>query len=624
MAIISPQVAWPYTVASILEDFCFSLGLQAESQIMITIDWVVVLVYALLALAIGVYFTHRAGKNIESYFVGGRSLPWWAIGFSTVATFTSAGSASAFTMLVYTGGLLGNWWWWIPWMIWMPLVAVIWSKFWRRLGIVSTAEFVEVRYGGRASGIFRSVAAIYFSLGWAVVLIAYVTGWITKSVGPSLGWSNMAVILFAAAVTLFYTLLGGLLGAVYSEVFQFAFFVLANVIFIPVVIRRLGGLGNVYQSVEKIAGAQFFRATPPGGAFTGLTIFALVLQGLFFAASPAGGEGFTAQKFMSARNEFHAQVGQLFNAFLSLVVRVIPFFFLGILGVAAFPHSRVAGERVWGDLVKLFGPPGLKGLLIAGEFAAYQSAVSTELNWGASYLVNDLYKRQINPGASERHYVWAGRMATFGLLVIALMVAGFFVKGMMAWFLFINNVMIAFILPLSWLRFFWWRLNIWGEIAALAGGLPLSYIVWFVFDFAHKPFWEGFLLLFGAGWVVIVAVTLATAPEKRETLMEFYLRCRPPGFWGEIAKSISPEEHRRLRAETWSDIYECALGIAFCTGVVVMTAELFGRHWAVASSWGLVTAVTFGLFCSRWSGKGIFKQLRSDDFPKPDDFSPYD
>ncbi len=576
---------------------------------MTPLDWAVIAVYALLALGIGAYFTRRAGKNIESYFVGSRSLPWWAIGFSTVATFTSAGSASAFTMLIYNGGLLGNWWWWIPWMIWMPLVAVIWSKFWRRLKIVSTAEFVEVRYGGRAASIFRSVAAIYLSFGWAVVLMAYVTGWLTKSVGPVLGWNKSTIIVFAATLTLVYTLLGGLLGAVYSEVFQFALFVLANVIFIPVVIHRLGGLGHIYHAVERSAGASFFHATPPGGDFTGLTIFALVLQGLFFAASPAGGEGFTAQKFMSAKNEFHAQVGQLFNAFLSLVVRVIPFFFLGIIAVAAFPHHSIAGERVWGELVKIFGPPGLKGLLVAGEFAAYQSAVSTEMNWGASYLINDLYKRQIKPGASDRHYVWAGRVATFGLLVIALVMAQFLVKGMMAWFLFINNVMIAFILPLAWLRFFWWRLNIWGEIAALAGGLPLSYYIWFVLDFAHKPFWQGFLLLFGSGWLVIVTVTLLTAPEKRETLIEFYRRCRPPGLWGEIAQSVSPEERHRMRRETLSDVYECALGVAFCTGAVATTADLFGRHWISSVIWLVTTIVTFAIFWKRWSRKGVFQQL---------------
>ncbi len=570
------------------------------------LDWTVMVVYALMALAIGAYFTRRAGRNLESYFVGSRSLPWWAIGFSTVATFTSAGSSSAFTMLVYSGGLLGNWWWWIPWMIWMPLVAVIWSKFWRRLKIVSTAEFVEVRYGGRAASIFRSVAAVYFSFGWAVVLMAYVTGWLTKSVGPILGWRNSSIIIFAASLTLIYTLLGGLLGAVYSEVFQFAFFLIANVLFIPLVVHRLGGLGHIYAAIKT---PSFFQATPPGDGFTGLTLVALVLQGLFFAASPAAGEGFTAQKFMSARNEFHAQVGQLFNAFLSLVVRVVPFIFLGIVAAAAFPDHGVPGDRAWAMLVHRFAFPGLKGLLVAGEFAAYQSAVSTEMNWGASYLINDLYRRQIKPHASDRHYVWAGRVATLGLLMVALLVAHFLVKGMMAWFLFINNVMIAFILPLAWLRFFWWRLNIWGEIAALVGGLPLSYLIWFVWGFAHKPFWEGFLLLFGLGWVVIVTVTLLTAPEARQTLAEFYRRCQPPGFWGEIARQLPAEQRRAVRAETWNDLIECALGISFCTASVAATANLFGRHWLPATLWLLAMAITFGLFWKRWSDRGVFRRL---------------
>lgn len=573
------------------------------------LDWAIVGAYTLLALTIGVYFTRRASRGIEGYFMGGRSLPWWAIGFSAVATFTSAGSASAFTMLVFNDGLLGNWWWWIPWMIWMPLVAVIWSKFWRRLKIVSTAEFVEVRYGGRAAGIFRSVAAIYFSFGWAVVLMAYVTGWLAYSVGPILGWSAKSVILFAATLTVIYTMLGGLLGAVYSEVFQFILFVLANVIFIPVVIHQLGGLGHIYAEVAHNAGPGFFRATPPGGDFTGATIFALVMQGLFFAASPAGGEGFTAQKFMAAKNEFHAQVGQLFNALLSLVVRVIPFFFLGIVAAAVFPHGSIAGERVWAELVRKFGLPGLTGLLVAGELASYQSAISTEMNWGASYLINDLYKRLIKKSASERHYVWAARIATLVLLLCALFLGYFVVHGMMAWFLFINNVMIAFILPLAWLRFFWWRLNIWGEISALVLGLPLSFVIWFPLGYSHRPFWEGFLLIFGLGWLVILTVTFLTPPEKREVLENFYRLCKPPGFWGEITRVLPEGERRALRAELRNDITECALGIAFCMGSVAATAELFGKHWLAAGIWAAIAAVTFYFFVRRWIRRGIFTSL---------------
>lgn len=576
-----------------------------------TLDWAVVALYALCALLIGIYFTRRASRGIEGYFMAGRSLPWWAIGFSAVATFTSAGSASAFTMLVFSDGLLGNWWWWIPWVIWMPLVAVIWSKFWRRLKIVSTAEFVQVRYGGRAASIFRSIAAVYFSFGWAVVLMAYVTAWLTHSVGPILGWSNGAVVVFAASLTLIYTVLGGLLGAVYSEIFQFVLFIFANLVFIPFLIHRMGGLTAIYAAVARNAGPSFFIATPPGGEFTTLTILALALQGLFFAASPAGGEGFTAQKFMAARNEFHAQVGQLFNALLSLVVRVIPFLFLGLIAAAAFPRHSIAGEQVWGELVRRYSFPGLTGLLVAGELASYQSAVSTEMNWGASYLINDLYKRFIRKDASDRHYVWAARIATVLLLALAVFMGYVLVHGMMSWFLFINNVMIAFILPLAWLRFFWWRLNIWGEIAALVIGLPLSYVIWFPLGYAHHPFWQGFLMIFGAGWVVIITVTMLTPPEGREVLENFYRLCRPPGLWGEITRVLPVEERQAARAELCRDIYECALGIIFCATSTAATADFFGRHFRGGIVNVLVAGVSLFVFVRRWRRRGIFRALGS-------------
>lgn len=576
-----------------------------------SIDWAIVGAYAVIAMAIGAYFTHRASRGIESYFVGERSLPWWVIGFSSVASYSSAGTASAITMLVFTGGLLGNWWWWVPWAIWMPLVAVLWSKFWRRLRVVSTAEFVQVRYGGRAASLFRSVAAIYFSFGWSVVLMAYITGWLTKAIGPILGWSDLKVILFAASLALAYTMLGGLLGAAYSEIFQFLVFLVANVIFVPVVIHSAGGLRHIYNAIGGTFGDTFFKATPPGGEFTGLTILALVLQGLFFAASPTAGEGFTAQKFMAAKNEMHAQVGQLFNTVFSLVIRVIPFIFLGLAGAALYGRGG-NGETLWGNLVARFAFPGLTGLLVAAELAAYQGTISTEMNWGASFLINDLYRRVLVTGKTDKHYVVASRIATLLLLTTALLVAYFAVHGMMAWFLFINNVMIAFILPLAWLRFMWWRLNIWGEIVALAGGLPLSYIVWFVLDYAHKPFWKGFLLLFGAGWAVIVLVTLLTPPEKIEVLTEFYRRCKPPGLWGPVTGALPPAEREAARREMRLDAANCALGVVFTLSAVAATTNLYGRHQAAALGWLALAAVTSYLFLRSWSDRGIFRALRND------------
>lgn len=575
-------------------------------------DWLVIICYSAIAMAIGIYFTRRASGGVETYFVGGRSLPWWVIGFSSVASYSSAGTASAITMLVFTEGILGNWWWWLPWAIWMPLVAVLWSKFWRRLRVVSTAEFVEVRYGGKAASIFRSVAAVYFSFGWAVLLMAYITGWLTRGIGPILGWTNLEVILFGASLALLYTMMGGLLGVAYSEIFQFFVFLIANAVFVPIVLRSAGGLSHIYTVVEHTRGAQFFRATPPGSQFDAMTVLALVLQGLFFAASPTAGEGFTAQKFMAARNEVHAQVGQMFNTVFSLVIRVVPFILLGLAGAALYgPGGN--GETLWGDLVARFAGPGLMGLLVAAELAAYQGTISTEMNWGASFLINDLYRRVLVKDKSEKHYVLASRVATVLLLICALLVAYFAVQGMMSWFLFINNVMIAFILPLAWLRFMWWRMNIWGEIAALAGGLPLSYIVWFPLGFSNRPFWQGFLLLFGSGWIVILITTLLTPAESPEVLAEFYRRCTPPGLWGPVRRKLSAEARHEIARESRIDLWNCVLGVLFALGVVACTASLYGRHFLESAIFGVITFVSGALFIKSWKDRGIFRGLQEID-----------
>ena len=287
---------------------------------------------------------------------------------------------------------------------------------------------------------------------------------------------------------------------------------------------------------------------------------------------------------------------------------------------AAYYGRAANGETLWGDLVARFSFPGLTGLLVAAELAAYQGTVSTEMNWGASFLINDLYKRVLVKNKSQKHYVLAGRLATFLLLGTALSLAYFQVKGMLSWFLFINNVMIAFILPLAWLRFMWWRLNIWGEIAALAGGLPLSYVIWFVLDFAHKPFWQGFLLLFGAGWIVIVLVTLLTPPERAEVLAEFYRRCKPPGFWRPVTQTLSPEERTLAQSEMRLDVWNCVLGILFCLSAVALTTNLFGRHWLSSVAWAALATTSCYLFLRSWWQRGIFRSLQGapeDSNPQP-------
>ena len=584
-----------------------------------TLDWGVVGLYFFFMLAVGLYFTRRASRSVADYFVSGRNLPWWVIALSAVATYTDAGLAPAVTMLTYQGGLLGNAVWWIPYVIWMPLGAVLWSKYWRRLGTVTSAEMLSIRYSGRFAHVYRAVYSVFMSFGFIVVLMGYVSGWLGAALGPILGWQPVHLILFAGVIAAAYTVTSGLYGVAYTDAFQFGIFLLGNIILVPIALAAAGGMDGVYHSIQVLRGpsaTSFFRVTLPAPGLDSLTILAFVVQGLFFAASPTGGEGFTAQRFMAARNEFHAQVGQLFNTLLTLIVRVVPFLFLGMIAAALYaPKSVAEPGELWARLVHAYAPPGLMGLLVAGIFAAYMATISTQMNWGASYIVNDLYRPFLRPGKTERHYIWVGRTGSILIFAMSLVVAYFFVHGLRAWFLFINSVVFAFILPLSWLRFFWWRLNIYGEAAALIIGLPLSYIVWFPLGFSNEavhPFWHGFLLLFGLGVAAIVAISYLTPPERIETLRDFYGRCRPPGLWGPVTASIAPEEHAAIRAETARDLVDCALGIAFAGSAIMSVIAALGRHWSTLSVALAVLAVSGGMFIGRWSRRGMFRSLAAE------------
>jgi len=575
-------------------------------------DWIIIAAYCIFMLYLGFHFTPKASESMEGYFIAGRKLPWWVIGFSAAATYTDAGAAPAFTMLVFQSGLIGNWWWWITFAIWMPLVAVIWSKFWRRLRIVTTAEFMELRYGGKEARIFRGIYALYMSLGWAVLLNGYVIGWFLRAMGPIFKWSDFELIIFAAGLVLIYSILSGLFGVVYTDVVQFLVFFSANIILIPIILHKVGGLNTVFNQVVSQRGADFFHPLPPFGEIAGMTLFFLFIQGLFFASSPAGGEGYTAQRFMAAKNEFHAQTGQLFNALITLIIRVTPFLFLGIIAAAILPLASTSPERVWGILVSRFSLPGLTGLLVAGELAAFMSTIDTHINWGSSFLVNDLYRQFLKKKAPEKHYVFVGRLSTLFVIILSVFVGYFLVNQMMAWFLFINSVMVAFILPLSWLRFFWWRHNVYGEAAAIIIGLPLSYIIWFPLGFSQTdkhPFWHGFFLLFALGWIVIILSDMLTRPEKKEKLKEFYRKCRPPGFWGPVKAEIEGTERKAIKKENLQDIADCFLGALFCLSAVGALSTFFSKEWVLFFILLFLCLGSGGWFLRRWKKRGVFASL---------------
>ncbi len=575
------------------------------------LDWIVIICLLLVSLGFGLLFSRntRSGGTV-SYFVAGRKLRWWAIGLSNTATYQSG--AGGFVMLILTFGLVGNWIWWASWIIWMPLVAIIWAPMWRRMKINTTAELITLRYGGRKAIVARKAYAFISCFGFSVLLIGYITGFFVKTIAPIIQVSELQVLLILGGITLIYTMFGGLAGVVYVDVMQFLFMLVGSFLFMFLAIRQYGGLPEILSQIEHIR-PDALKIIPPTDSFGWPLLLILLLQGFFFAGSPTAGEGSTAQRFMAAESEKQAMKGQLFNTFLALSLRTIPIIGIGLVCLLVFTVGKPDGGyqldiddpvHAWGMLINQIKlPTGLKGLLVAIEVAAYLSTLSTLINWGSSFVVNDLLpKRMVK---SNRQQLLSGRLTTLVLFVGAGTVAVFFVENMISWFVFINSAMVIFLLPLSWFRFFWWRFNAWGELAAIILGLPLSVYVWFVLDYQNKSMWQGLAILFGLSMVILIAITLLTKPEDKDLLRTFYERCRPPGIWGKIrpkTEELKPltegKRHKGL-------ILNSALGILCCLGLVLFTNALFTMAFGVLLLGILLTLLTGLLLLKRLSKRQI-------------------
>jgi Na+/proline symporter len=564
-------------------------------------------------MIVGMLYTRSAStKGQEGFFTANRNLSWWSLGISNSATYQSG--LGAFVMLIFLFGFSGNWLWWAQWIIWMPLVAIIWSKMWQRMRIVTTAELISIRYGGKTSVFARRAYALIMCL-FSIITMAYITGFFAKTIAPLVPMSMVSILLLFGTVTLIYTLTGGLMGSVMVSVVQMIIMIVGSLVFLAIIIPQQGGWSSIISHVESIRhGALSLNPvsdiTPP------LTLLMFVILGLFFAGSPTAGEGMTAQRFMAAKNEKHALGGQLFSTFISLCLRIIPLVGLGIICITMFwsgdlvskygqaPHGfKMLGDPAyaWGELIKASHlPPGFIGLLVATEVAAYMSTLSALINWGSSFIVNDFYK-EIKHDISKKQEVKISRITTLILFIVAALIAILFVDDMVSWFIFINSIVVIFWLPLAYFRFFWPRFNVWGEMAATILGLPLTVLFWFILDFQHKPIWQGTGMLFIIALSVITLVTIITPRESDETLKNFYMRCRPPAGWKKLRMKYPslPGHDQTLR----SQIFDCLLGIFACFGLSMATNAVFIGNWLIIIL-GSCSAIGFGAWLIKRSFTG--------------------
>jgi SSS family solute:Na+ symporter len=598
-------------------------------------DWAILFVYCGVILAVSLYFRARASRSVEDYFIADRKLPWWIIGFADVAGYTGGGQG--FMMIFFLSGFAGLWLMaWISWVIWMPLVAILWARWWRRLGVLTTGEFIERRYGGRRAAVYRNVYALYACFVWGITSLGYGTAWMAATISPVLGWTPVKVLLVFGTITILYSLISGLLAVAYNDVLQFVLLMGGNTIFAFVVLGKAGGLTAAWRHVAETRGEHLLQPFPGGDALAPMTLIALCLQGLFFAGSPFAGEGWTAQRYMAARDETHAILGQVLNGVLALVVRLIPFILLGIAAAALYPVATVrTPASLWGDMVRTYAPPGLFGLLLVSCLAGYMAAIASIGNWAASYLMNDIYRRSFRPSAGNRELISMSRIFSGLLLAIAFACGALIdAKQLEKWVLFINSSLVVFSLPLAWLKWFWWRLNAVGDMVGILGGFPAGYIVWFGSDavlpdafrsfvlqrlgldlrdlvpaFSNLdrfPFWMGFGVLFLLGWVFILGSTLLSRPESMDVLKDFYLRVRPIGWWGPVRQLLPAAANQQIVGETRRDLWACAAGILFYFFLTVCLFSGLGGHLLLA---GLMfcAAVLSGV----WFVKTALSQTRS-------------
>ncbi|HRI51745.1 MAG TPA: hypothetical protein PLW65_16310 [Pseudomonadota bacterium] len=569
------------------------------------LDWAAIAAYiaVCVTLAVWLWRRRRAQRGAEGFALASRRLPWWVIGIADVAT---GDGADAFWVYVFfVGGFVGIYrFYWVSAILSLPL-GIFWARYYRRLALPSPGYFFAVRYGGRAARAFRVLSTVYGVAVGHAVLIGYVLRGFAQSLAPMLGWSQARLLAVFGGLALGYTLLSGLFAVVYMDLLQFALVMTARLVLAALLISATGGLDAVLLQAASARGSAFLTwlpLSPPAeaarfGAFAldPWSLGALALVGLWGAANH---QSPVVQKSLAARDERHAAFGQLLNAVLSLCVRTLPLLLIGLCAVALLPPGRQDTDQ-WAELVGRYAPPGLYGLLLIGIIAGYTSTLAGLLNFSGSILLSDVYLCAVRPAAGEREQLIAARLLTLLVALVSNLWAWLLlVRIDGAWINFMNSVVSLFVLPVGLLRWVWWRQNLYAEMLGFVASFPLAYLAWFGVPprlagwsplaalpglpaLKDRPYWQAFAVLFGVGLVVQVLASLLTPPERRETLVRFYKRVQPPGFWGPIALAAEPDPVVR-RAQARAHAGEIRTGLyasGFAAALVAAMCALLLQRW---------------------------------------------
>ncbi|MDE2783095.1 MAG: Na+:solute symporter [Gemmatimonadota bacterium] len=579
-----------------------------------TADWIVVALYGALTLSIGLRLARRAGRSVEDYFVAGRSLPWWIAGTSIAATWFASDAPLATAALVRRQGVFGNWLWWYE-AAGILMLTFFYARLWRRAGVLTDAEVIELRYGGAPARILRAFSAVYQGLVKNAVVMGWVMLAMVKFSQVLLGWDAALTLTVCVGLALVYTVASGLWGGVVTDVLQFVAGMLGSITLAGIVLARFGGPSAMADAIREqpAAPAGALDLVPSAANASSLEVLSFLCLILILWMRSGQGDGYVAQRLFATRDERQSVMASLWFAFAGTVLLTWPWIVAGLGSLLVFPGGAGADPALVADpelaypmMIRELMPAGLRGLMVATFLAAFMSTMDTHLCWGASYMVNDVYRRFVRRAATERHYVTASRVAVVGLALLAALVAWQMESIQRGWIYIIE--LTAGVAVVWLLRWYWWRVNAWAEIAAMAGSVVLAngrLLLGAVQ--AAIPFPAAFLNFADRFYapemdlvravVILVTCTLLwlivicfTSPEKDAVLDRFHRRVRPGGWWAPVAARTGVASGDPGAARMWTGfgfgalfVYGSLLGIGcMLTGRALVGVLLLALSIAAA------------------------------------------
>ena len=582
------------------------------------LDWSLIVFYFLFSFSIAIYYYRRAGKNTSEFFLSGRNMPWWLAGTSMVATTFAADTPLAVTELVAQNGIAGNWLWW-NFAFGGMLTVFFFARLWRRSGILTDVEFVEMRYTGKPAAWLRGIKAIYFGLLMNVIIVGWVSlamETVIEVLFPGLtifgqtsfnilGLELSAALVLVSLLVLLvavYSLLSGLWGVTVTDAFQFVIAIGGSILLAVYVLDapEVGGIAGLKAKLPP----ETFRMLPTfGEAAEGVAAMALSIPAFvayigiqwwssWYPGAEPGGGGYIAQRMMSAKDEKNSLFATLWFTIAHYCLRPWPWILVALASLVLYPDltdTREGFVLAMRDVL----PSGVLGLLVAAFLAAFMSTISTQLNWGVSYLVNDFWRRFVKPDRDERYYVLMSRAFTFGVALVSILVTTQLDSISGAWGLILTaSAGLGLVLILRW---YWWRINAWSELTATV--IPILMVILSLLGVPipglDAPFPNNLFTVVSITTVLWLIVTFITRPTATDTLNAFYRQVRPGGpGWGPVARrhaDVTPDTGMGVMAANWA------------AGVVLVYSFLFGTGNLLLGSIGPgLLCIGAGLGCGAY------------------------